>query len=349
VISSLTIKGILSHKDTHIEFSPGVNVIVGASDVGKSSIIRSIRKVSANRPLGDGLVNWDMDRASITIKTSEGDRITRNIGKINNYVINEDKSLEAMNHGIPDQVKSLLNLDDINFSLQSTEHFLFGPSYTSGMVAKMINEVANLTLIDVSIKNTQRLTRENSDLIKEANNAIADAQEHASGLDFVIGMEFRYSALSEEEKTIKSLSSRYSRLEDICDGYSDTESEISKLEAIISLKADIEELSESAESIKELDSHIKDLSSLLLSHEEIGEDIESTSHIAAFQDSLDVLMEDKSRIDAVSSTHSDLHTHLERMDDLDAEMSTLDELESDIKEWMKENAPSECPYCGSKL
>ena len=59
MIQSLALKNFQSHKDTLIKFDPGVNVIVGSTDSGKSAIIRALRWLVWNRPIGDKMrSNW---------------------------------------------------------------------------------------------------------------------------------------------------------------------------------------------------------------------------------------------------------------------------------------------------
>ena len=55
MIQSLHIKNLQSHKDSHLDFCEGVNVIVGPSDSGKSAILRALRWIVKNRPQGDVL------------------------------------------------------------------------------------------------------------------------------------------------------------------------------------------------------------------------------------------------------------------------------------------------------
>jgi exonuclease SbcC len=47
-IQKLKIKNFQSHHDTEIEFGPGINVITGTSDAGKTSILRAIMFVLYN-------------------------------------------------------------------------------------------------------------------------------------------------------------------------------------------------------------------------------------------------------------------------------------------------------------
>ena len=53
MIQKLNIQNFQSHKDTKLEFHPGVNVIIGQSDSGKTAIIRALRWLIWNRPGGD--------------------------------------------------------------------------------------------------------------------------------------------------------------------------------------------------------------------------------------------------------------------------------------------------------
>ena len=59
MIKSLSIKNYQSHKDSYLEFSEGVNCILGGSDNGKTAIIRAINWIMTNRPLGESFrSNW---------------------------------------------------------------------------------------------------------------------------------------------------------------------------------------------------------------------------------------------------------------------------------------------------
>ena len=57
MINTLQIEGFQSHDSTEIELSKGVNVIIGSSDSGKSSIIRACKWAFQNRPQSDSFRN----------------------------------------------------------------------------------------------------------------------------------------------------------------------------------------------------------------------------------------------------------------------------------------------------
>ena len=53
MITKIEIKNFQSHKHTVIDFSNGVNVIIGSSDCGKSAIIKAMRWCITNSPAGN--------------------------------------------------------------------------------------------------------------------------------------------------------------------------------------------------------------------------------------------------------------------------------------------------------
>ena len=59
MLKSLKIRNFESHRNTQLNFHPGVNVIVGESDQGKTAILRALEWVLFNRPLGEDIKsNW---------------------------------------------------------------------------------------------------------------------------------------------------------------------------------------------------------------------------------------------------------------------------------------------------
>ena len=53
MIQSLQINNFQSHKYSVMELHKGVNVIIGPSDSGKTTILRALRWLVWNRPSGD--------------------------------------------------------------------------------------------------------------------------------------------------------------------------------------------------------------------------------------------------------------------------------------------------------
>jgi len=171
MIKSLELHNFQSHKQSSLEFDPGVNVIIGPSDSGKTAIIRALRWLVWNRPSGDAMRStWGGD-TQVNLKIGEV-IITRSKGKAEEYSITGDwvwvlpdpppnesfmplsnDVFKAFGTTVPVEITQALNLNEINLQQQLDSPFLLTDS--SGEVAKHFNKVAHLDQIDSGLKNVQ--------------------------------------------------------------------------------------------------------------------------------------------------------------------------------------------------
>ena len=151
MINKLHLTNYQSHKDTELEFHPGVNVIIGPSDAGKSAILRALIWNLFNRPLGDGFrSHWNKD-TSVQIEFNDHN-ITRSKIKTTNHYIIDGQSLKAFGQEVPVEVLDAHNLDrTLNIQTQIDPFFLLQSS--PGEVAKYFNQIAGLESIDKLNKN----------------------------------------------------------------------------------------------------------------------------------------------------------------------------------------------------
>jgi len=87
MIQQLSIANFQSHKDTTLAFDPGLNVIVGPTDCGKTAVIRALRWLIWNRPMGEAFRStWGGD-TEVEITTDDERRwvIRRAKGSNNEY------------------------------------------------------------------------------------------------------------------------------------------------------------------------------------------------------------------------------------------------------------------------
>jgi DNA repair exonuclease SbcCD ATPase subunit len=179
MIKSLNINNFQSHKETKLEFSPGVNIIVGSSDSGKTAILRSLGWLCWNRPSGDAFRSWWSNSTSVYLETDEG-IISRLKDKTDRYKIfikgKDDIVFKAFGTSIPDEIVSFLNLNELNFQRQLDSPFLI--SATSSEVARQFNKVANLDKIDIATSNINGWIRDISFTIGKP----AEKEEPATGL-----------------------------------------------------------------------------------------------------------------------------------------------------------------------
>ncbi|MEY2341536.1 AAA family ATPase [Acidithiobacillus sp. IBUN Pt1247-S3] len=69
-VREISLRNFLSHEDTVIPLTPGVTVLTGENDVGKSAVTQAIRAVAYN-DAGDGMIRHGAEKATITIRFAD--------------------------------------------------------------------------------------------------------------------------------------------------------------------------------------------------------------------------------------------------------------------------------------
>ena len=200
MIEYIQLRNFQSHKDSELEFSPGVNVIIGDSDQGKTAIMRAFYWLIFGKPSGDSMRKWNTKAdTEVTVETAEH-QISRIRGKsVNQYIVDND-SYTGFGQSVPEPVSTILNVNEINFMRQLDPPFLF--SKTAGEVAQYLNRLINLDVIDSSLSNIKRM---HSQAEQSANSHLAEAQRIQHTLD-------GYSWTEEAEVDITKLEKKEARL-----------------------------------------------------------------------------------------------------------------------------------------
>ena len=156
MITKLKLRDFQSHKRTELDFSVGVNVISGPSDSGKTAILRALRWAVFNKPSGDSFISHWSDSCAVKVYFEGGGYVERGRAKNENYYLwsEDDEKFTAIGTGVPEQIEKFLNLSQINFQGQLDAPFLLSDS--PGGVARHLNSVANLDLIDLGTTTINR-------------------------------------------------------------------------------------------------------------------------------------------------------------------------------------------------
>jgi DNA repair protein SbcC/Rad50 len=183
MINTLEIKNFQSHIDSIIDFDKGFNVITGASDAGKSAIIRSLLWVITNRPQGDSFKNWNSDKpVHVGIDFDDNWIVKERKNGKNVYEI-EDKKLEAVRSDVPEEIQSITRITDFNIQTQHGQYFLLQDS--PGEVARKLNELVGLDVIDRIYKNLNSRIIESKGRLKIGNERIEGLNEKIENLSYL--------------------------------------------------------------------------------------------------------------------------------------------------------------------
>lgn len=141
MLKKLEIKNFQSHKNSTLEFRPGLNVIIGSSNCGKTVILRALNWIISNRPRGQNFIRHGTTDCQVTLETDNTTIVRTRNKKENCYTINGE-ILTALSGNVPPQITDTLNLSDLNIQNQLDQHFLTQDS--PGKVAQAINNVTHL-------------------------------------------------------------------------------------------------------------------------------------------------------------------------------------------------------------
>jgi len=355
MLNSVRIQNFQSHIDSLLEFSPGVNIIAGESNSGKTAIIRALRLISDNRPLGDNFVRDGQKFTDVgLVKQDTQDRyfISRKRGaSVNEYLITSDKGLEIHNTSpgtaVPEEVSDVLNLSDLNVQQQHSPYFLVFDS--PGQVALYIRSIADLDEIDRLISVFQKLASSAKKDKKYLSNELKDVEEQINIISRIPLEEYEkflseYIALIEEENCVQQEMDNISVL---------IHQLIDQLEKHIDLPENLDE------SISQVESLISEYSEVFIQCETLTKLCES------FKEASSVTIQLPENIDLKIS---DIETIIVQYNNIESNISILIDLQSDLQEIQNEiflldekikmqeveetellEGLQDCPSCGQTL
>lgn len=153
MLLSVEIRNFQSHKHSVFEFAPGMNVITGSSDSGKSAVMRAMLWALNNRPSGEAFKNWNAKEDAVVDVTMEFDNDwftkSRHRGK-NKYETAASGHFEALRSDVPEEVTGISQVCDYNLQTQFQPYFMLQDS--AGERAKQLNHLIGLDIIDTIFK-----------------------------------------------------------------------------------------------------------------------------------------------------------------------------------------------------
>ncbi len=211
MFTKIEIKNFQSHKDTVIDFDKGINSLCGESDNGKSAVIRAIKWVAENRPLGTDKLNskWNKDfnkDMSVKIYTEKGwvERIRNK--KRNGYTIcigeEEPVELSAVGTDVPPEVIKFLNVSDINFQFQFDKPYLI--TMSPGDASKYLNNLIHLDSIDSILTVAEGNKRSINSEQKVVDKDISDLERELKDTEWVEEAETLYKRVQAYNKKLET-------------------------------------------------------------------------------------------------------------------------------------------------
>ena len=301
MIKSLKIQNFQSHEKTELNFSDGVNVIIGPSDSGKSAIIRALRWLVWNRPSGNSFRSyWD---GQTFVKLVTEDNIIRRIkDKTDSYTLvtpNGKKfTFKAIGTSVPEEIKSVLNINEVNLQQQLDSPFILSKS--AGEVAQHFNKVARLDMIDKATSNVNSAIRELEQNIKHKIADIKKQKEQLKTFNYLGKMEAEVEVLEEINKQFKILTKNTDKLQELIYDIQLIKSDIRDKLPLLALEKQVDSLIKDINISVKKDKKLIKLKSLVDNIKEVQNDIEQQKQLLKLETPVNTLLnlyEDKREVD----------------------------------------------------
>jgi exonuclease SbcC len=347
MIKRLELKNFQSHKHTILDFVPGVNVIVGLSDSGKSAIMNSIGWVFENQPQGDSFRSWWGGDTEVHMDLDNG-QIARIRGdKFNGYVLGMHDTFVALKGEVPKEIKEFLNVNEVNFQRQLDRHYLL--SNTPGEVAKHFNKIAKLDKIDLSTSNINSWISQINQDIKYKESDLEKNLEKLEVFNHLEKLEAEVEVLEEMENKARTLDRNLRKCEKLINQITSIDAKIDAKETIIQMGPEVTALLEQIEEKKVLESQYGKLSKLIKRIDDISEVIIDKERIILAEDLINDLL-------LMYKDGSELKKEISRIayfvstgEKLEKKLANAIVNHDMLSEELTESMPDVCPFCNQTI
>ncbi|WP_143298556.1 AAA family ATPase [Carboxydothermus islandicus] len=224
-LEKLILVNFQSHKYSEFNFAPGLNVIVGESDRGKTAVIRALRWLFYNEPKGSEFIRVGEKEARVTAYFSNGLIVSRERSdRKNRYVLIKPGEapvvFEKFGQDVPPEISEVLGVQKIrldkdwevalNLSTQLEPPFLLFESATRK--AKAIGQFQGVHLLDYAAKNVSRDIRNIDEEIRYKNTEIAALKEKLEEFSDLPHLFARLNNLKTRKFIAKSVVERLNNL-----------------------------------------------------------------------------------------------------------------------------------------
>lgn len=351
MIKSLHISNFQSHKSTQLEFSPGVNVIIGPSDSGKSAILRAISWAIFNKPSGDSFRSYWEGNTAVDIEL-ENETITREKGKENLYINSSNKlkkpiEFKAFGTDVPEEIKSVLNISDINIQRQMDAPFLL--SSTAGEVGKELNKAIRLDIIDKAQKNISSVLRQEKTLLLNTQSTITSKQDELEKYKWLPVAEGCVAKLENLSRQISQTTRRTLDLRECIKDINILDISLRKTAVILSYRDRVKELILFDEDINAQTNIYNDINSVKCDLVSVEKQIKSLSKITKAEKSVDKLEKIQKNYDKLDSQYEKLAFAIDNIDRVEDELQRTKANNNKLQKEFELRMPDVCVLCGQVI
>lgn len=217
MIESLTLSNFQAHQSLVIDLDPHVTCLTGASDLGKSAVLRALRWLCLNQPSGEAFIRDGADQCHVQLEV-DAHVIQRYRGKGKNVYKIDDAPLVAFGNDVPTSVAKTLNVGPINFQGQHDAPYWFGE--TAGEVSRQLNQIINLGVIDDVLAKLDKRVREAMVNMAVCEDRVVQAKQARQATSRAVEVDEKLREVESLEAEAADLARRSTQLGDLIENVS---------------------------------------------------------------------------------------------------------------------------------
>lgn len=276
-IVEVNLHNFQSHEDSVIQFDEGLNIIVGESNNGKTSVLRAILWAIDNQPLGNDFIMAGKDECRVTVKYDDGTWIERrrtikDSGYYKIRYINDNGNFQTATYrgfanAVPVEVDNVHQMPKVNITKDIETHlnvlsqldapFLISESPQNKAAA--IGRITGTHVIDAAVKEISRQTRNLSVTINNDKSSLSNEQYALSQLEDYqivhqasVAYEKVYEAMIALHQRIESLDNAMNEIRRLSNSVLREEENCRQLKGVIKLRPVIDQALESYDKIQKV-------------------------------------------------------------------------------------------------
>lgn len=345
MIQQIEIKNFQSHKQTVLNLSAGVNLIIGKSDSGKTAILRALNWLINNKPAGDSFRSSWGGTTQVDIVTAEDDMIQRiKSDKESIYAAGED-TFKAFGQGVPDEISKLLNISSLNIQYQMDSPFLLSES--SGEVARYFNRIVNLEAIDESLKKAHSKLTSTGQEITFNEKELEKEQQKFDSYEWVLKAEKEFDPLYDQSKKVEEIKEVYEELQNCISIITNAQKSLSEINFTAAEK-ELATIEKQQQEIEAAEKQLFKFSELIKSIQQLNNKLSTVNFEAAIT-GIDSLLHMDTEYKQQYKQYKKLEEIILSAEVLIQQHQVKQEEIETIELFLKDNMPDICPLCGSEM
>lgn len=350
MIKKLIVKNLHEHKKLELNFTDGVNVIIGDTGAGKTALIRALYLLFMNQPRNaEPLFQTQYDKKPLEIEVINN--LENSIKRVNRkyYINNNPNPLKAFGSEVPTPVTEIFPFKDINWQEQDDPYFLISKSISSGNAAKILNKVTGMEDQELLIKEIKTQLSENNSNIKRLIKNNDEQQKILDNLKGITKLVFKAKQIQNLKQKTDDLSAQIIKLNKLLNDIALYKYDPTEYQILIRLLNDIKSIEQKQIKSKELKYNIdwlKNILNQLADTKKHIKNIEICNKLLHFLNSILSKQNSKIQIQKQKTKLESLLNQIKSSKDMYEKSNLIyNKLKKDFKNKLIEFG--ECPLCGT--